>query len=480
MQKIAPADTTVAFAARRGGDNPACTVYGHVTTRDPGPNRVVFSLTLPERSKGRFLFIGVGGAGGFLPEIPANLVQQGYAIAGTDKGTDAANGADFSFMADPAKALDADHRGLHVTAQATQAMTKAYYGGAKFYRYMTGCSGGGHMGMNAARYYGREDFDGIIAGACPMSREPYLANLARITAYIQSHPDGWISPELLARAETAILTAYDETDGARDGIIHDDRNIRNFDLGILRKAGFTPAQIATFELIRSPWHYPGARARPGGMEPGHAINALSNWKDFLMGTKRPPWKTAAQGTVDKMIASGAPFHFILSDTMIRGKLGRDYDYSTRMDFSKKADMVKLEGPPPEHDAYDYAAFARAGGKIFFYQGVSDQSVPFTEAIADFDAMAAQFPDLPSWARLYLIPGLLHCRGGPGPDDAPDALLALMADWVEKGTPPQSLVAEKLQPAREFLLCPYPNRARLKSPGADPVMAENWACEMPVS
>jgi feruloyl esterase len=207
FQAIAPADTTIAFAARGAGRKPSCTIYGQVTTRDPGPNRIAFELTLPGQSNGRFLYIGIGGAGGYLPAIPAKLVNMGYAVAGSDKGTDAATIQDFKFMADPAKALDYDHRALHVTAQATQQIARTYYGVSVLHRYMTGCSGGGHMGMNNARFYGAADFDGIIAGACPMFTEAYLANVGRIAQYLQKHPEGWISPQLLASAEAAIIAA---------------------------------------------------------------------------------------------------------------------------------------------------------------------------------------------------------------------------------------------------------------------------------
>jgi feruloyl esterase len=480
FQKIAPPDTVIAFAARGAGRKPVCTIYGHVTTRDPGPNQIAFELTLPGQSNGRFLYIGIGGAGGYLPAIPAKLVDQGYAIAGSDKGTGAATIQDFSFMADPAKALDYDHRALHVTAQVTQQIAKAYYGVATLHRYMTGCSGGGHMGMNNARYYGAADFDGIIAGACPMFTEAYLAHVGWITQYLQKHPEGWISAELLARAETAIIAAYDMTDGARDGLIHDDRNIKSFDLGLLRHAGFTPAQIATFEVFRQPYRYTGTRAPPGGTVPGFSINRVSNWTFFLMGSKPPPWKNSAQAPVDAIVASGAPFLYVLSDTMIRGKLGANVDYVNGVDFTKPADLNRLEGPPAEHAAFDFGAFAGAGGKMIFYQGVADESVPYTEMIGEFAALAKTFPDLDKWARLYAIPGLLHCTGGLGPDDSPDQLREAMANWVEKGTPPQAPVAARMGETKTFLLCPDPKRARLNSPDADPGKAENWHCEMPAS
>src|SRR5579862_8435672 len=77
FQVIAPADTTIAFANRGAGRTPSCTIYGHVTTRDPGPNQIAFELTLPGQSNGRFLYVGIGGAGGYLPDIPKKLVDQG-------------------------------------------------------------------------------------------------------------------------------------------------------------------------------------------------------------------------------------------------------------------------------------------------------------------------------------------------------------------------------------------------------------------
>ena len=59
VQDMAPSDTTVAFAARQGG---ICRVVGYVTTKDPGPNKVLFTLGLPNAFNGRYVYLGVGGA----------------------------------------------------------------------------------------------------------------------------------------------------------------------------------------------------------------------------------------------------------------------------------------------------------------------------------------------------------------------------------------------------------------------------------
>ena len=64
LQKLAPPDTTVAFAAREGAS--MCRANGWIITRNPGPNRVNFVLELPDQFNGRYLFLGVGGSAGQL------------------------------------------------------------------------------------------------------------------------------------------------------------------------------------------------------------------------------------------------------------------------------------------------------------------------------------------------------------------------------------------------------------------------------
>src|SRR5215207_1728786 len=71
IQAMAPADTTIGFAAREQG---GCRVNSYVTTRNPGPNRVLFVLYLPNNFNGRYVYLGVGGAAGQLPTLPATLM----------------------------------------------------------------------------------------------------------------------------------------------------------------------------------------------------------------------------------------------------------------------------------------------------------------------------------------------------------------------------------------------------------------------
>src|SRR5688572_24033186 len=65
VQALAPADTTVTSAVREYAG--LCRVNGYVTTRDPGPNKVLFAMALPDAFNGRYVYLGVGGAAGALP-----------------------------------------------------------------------------------------------------------------------------------------------------------------------------------------------------------------------------------------------------------------------------------------------------------------------------------------------------------------------------------------------------------------------------
>jgi feruloyl esterase len=130
IQAIAPKDTTIKSAAATPKPVPHCKIDGYVTTNNPGPNQVNFRLQLPDQGwQNRYYFIGMGGSAGYVPtdsQIPAgNPLFKGFAVAGTDTGRQGAI-LDWGFLTDPAKARDHIDRGAHVTAVATQQITKAY------------------------------------------------------------------------------------------------------------------------------------------------------------------------------------------------------------------------------------------------------------------------------------------------------------------------------------------------------------------
>jgi feruloyl esterase len=98
----------------------------------------------------------------------------------------------------------------------------------------------------------------------------------------------------------------------------------------------------------------------------------------------------------------------------------------------------------------------------------------------------------NFLRLFMVPGMLHCGGGAGPDQfggsggdapAPDAqhdLLSALEDWVERGRAPERIVASKVvdgQVTRTRPLCAWPAEARYKGTGPTDEAA-NFACVRP--
>lgn len=83
-------------------------------------------------------------------------------------------------------------------------------------------------------------------------------------------------------------------------------------------------------------------------------------------------------------------------------------------------------------------------------------------------------------RLFLVPGMHHCSGGPGPNVF-DPLTPLL-EWVEGGLQPDNILAAHFtgnDPAkaidRTMPLCAYPETAHYD--GAGPIaLASSWSCQ----
>jgi feruloyl esterase len=124
-----------------------------------------------------------------------------------------------------------------------------------------------------------------------------------------------------------------------------------------------------------------------------------------------------------------------------------------------------------------SSFSGHGGKLLFYHGMSDTGFSPLDTIDYYRKMSQAnggMDRVQSWSRLYLVPGMGHCRGGAATLDDFD-LLSGVVDWVEKGTAPDSVIATgKAFPGRSRPLCAYPKHAEYNGQG-DPEDAKNFAC-----
>ena len=98
----------------------------------------------------------------------------------------------------------------------------------------------------------------------------------------------------------------------------------------------------------------------------------------------------------------------------------DWDY-TQYGFSTwKEDVAETAAILNATDT-DLSAFRDSGGKIIYWTGWSDLALAPLGTIDYYERLEAGDPAARDYARLYMLPGVLHCAGGPGPD---------RVDWVE--------------------------------------------------
>ena len=125
--------------------------------------------------------------------------------------------------------------------------------------------------------------------------------------------------------------------------------------------------------------------------------------------------------------------------------------------------------------FGYLALASLMGQRAFAGGTNPALNPLA-TIRYYDRVIAKDPGAAEDVRLFMLPGVLHCAGGAGPDQADR--LAAMVDWVEKGQAPARLVATKrigTDVVRTRPLCAYPGRAVYKGSGSTDDAA-NFNCQ----
>lgn len=514
IKAIAPKNTVIDSVERLPAPVAHCRINGHIITQNPGPNQVNFRLQLPDENwQKRYYFIGMGGSAGYVPsdsQIPAgNPLLAGFAVAGTDTGRQGSMG-DWRFLRESeAKALDHNHRAAHVTAVATQEMTRAYYKVDSLFRYTSGCSGGGRMSVQAIENYAH-DYDGVVLGAPGGRSSASFLKFIHAAQQMYREPGAWLSPAKLAFAESKVLEACDGNDGLVDGIIADHR-LCSFDFKKLQcgskdtKQCLTKPEISSIENILDGPRGPDGELLAQPMQ----ISNMSLWSQFL-GMAPPPWKPDASMANLARASAG----FVMASTLADAYFGEGFDI-LKFDLKSKSDLKKWWAAAERTGfGVPYTAelepFRRAGGKVIMWNGRSDPCCGDLELEQYYKEVGENVggeEKLQSFAKLYQIPGMGHCGSGTGPLDAPDQLIRAMIDWVEKGVEPEAVVASRgsnradfifedpktgqvsgviIPPSvgsdRDFLLCPYPeNPVYNAAAGFDDrniANAENWSCRAP--
>lgn len=434
-----------------------------------------FEIRLPTSWNGRFLFQGGGGLDGAVtPAIGMagsgpTALGRGFAVVSTDAGH---QGQDASFATDQQARLDYAYQALgKVTAQAKQIIA-SYYGRPAKWSYFMGCSNGGRQGMMAAQRYPLE-FDGIIAGdpGFRLSRAA-VGELWDSTQLSRIAPkDGQGRPIIsqafadadLKLVSAAVLEQCDGLDGVKDGMVNDVKACRFDPKTLLCKGSATTACLSAAKVDALRKIFGGARDSRG--EPIYA-----SWP-YDAGISSPDWRVWKMG-----FSPTAPG---VNQTMGLDALRRYFATPPdptitpeNFDFDRAAALTAQTGAINDPTSTYMTSFVQHGGRLLIYQGVSDPVFSANDIMAWYDKLARDAGPPQDWARLFLVPGMNHCQGGPSTDRF-DALAALQA-WVEDGRTPDRLVATGAAfPGQSRPLCPYPKVARYG--GGDKASADSFAC-----
>jgi len=132
---------------------------------------------------------------------------------------------------------------------------------------------------------------------------------------------------------------------------------------------------------------------------------------------------------------------------------------------------------------DLAGFRRAGGKLLQYHGLRDPVVPATDSVSYFSRVRGAIgEDVTDFYRLFLLPGVNHCSGGPGA--YPFGLQSALEDWVESGIGPDRITATRYvnggsdgEVDYTRPICPYPQVATYDGHG-ERAAAQSFVCRLP--
>ena len=156
----------------------------------------------------------------------------------------------------------------------------------------------------------------------------------------------------------------------------------------------------------------------------------------------------------------------------------EWDY-TQYDFSTWAEDTAPTAAMLNATSTDLSVFRDGGGKIIYWTGWSDLALSPLGTIDYFEQLQSEDASATDYSRLYMLPGVLHCAGGPGPDRV-DWVEAIRV-WVEEDRAPERLRASKIDAGGETTmtrpLCPYPQVAEYDGSG-DTNDAGSFACVTP--
>lgn len=491
-----------------------CLVKGAMNQRtsavDGNSYAVGFEIRMPVAWNGRFLYqanggldgsvvTAVGSVSGAAPVAPA--LSQGFAVLSSDAGHSAPTPF---FGVDPQARLDYGYQAVGSLTPMAKNLIKGAYGKAPDRSYFAGCSNGGRHAMVAASRYA-DQYDGILAGN-PGFHLPKAATtqLWKAQQYAKiSSPDTSGQPDLNTSVTAAeykllgsrILAKCDALDGITDGQVNDvtacqgafnlQTDVPSCTAGARDGTCLTPAQKNVLaDIFAGPKNSKGEALYTGTwFDPG------------VGGVNFAQWHLGAPATRD----AGAVAFIFTSPPSTVAAFSATTGLQYALNFSMETDYPKMfatsalypESPwsfmTPPNEAV-LGTLRDRGAKMMVYHGMADGVFSPVDTANWMDRLQAQHKgDAASFARLYMVPGMNHCSGGPATDQF-DMLVPLV-QWVEQGKAPDTVLAQARGAGANVVntelpaswsanrtrpLCVYPKVARYNGTG-DVENASSFSC-----
>jgi len=480
-------------------------MYQRVSPVDGKSYAIGFELRLPNTWSGRFFYQANGGIDGSVATALGavnggagltNALDMGFAVISSDAGHAASQGPFFGI--DPQARLDYGYQAVAKLTPMAKAAIQTAYGKGPDRSYFGGCSNGGRHTMVAAARHG-DQYDGFLVGdlgyttaSCSHYQHRRSKAIRRAGDESMDISTGFTTAERQLVSK-AVLDKCDALNGSVDGLVQDTKACQtSFDLnrdvptctgtrdGTCVSAAQKTSMAQLFAGAKTETNakiYTSFPFDAGLGAAGWAVWKFSNSLNLDSGAVGLIWEVPPENPTT---FNGPNFTLTGNLDLILAKV-----HATNATYTESA----LSFMTPPHPT-DLSVMKNRGAKIMMYHGTSDPIFSSNDTVAFYDALAASNGgNASNFTRLYLVPGMNHCSGGPATDQFD--MLTPIVNWVEKGTAPNSVIASargpgnvaavnadvpaNWAPSRTRPLCVYPKVARYKG-GESIELADNFMCQ----
>jgi feruloyl esterase len=455
-------------------------------------SQIKFELWLPAQDwNGEYLQLGNSGLAGSI-NIAAmkEPLSHHFAVAATDDGHQG-NGTDGAWaLGHPEKIVDFGYRAVHLTNAHSREIIAAFYGHPQRFAYFNGCSEGGREAIVEAQRF-PADFNGIVAGSPAQAWLEIMADFAWNSQALLKDPASYIPEAKRPAIEKAALAACGAQQGVTDPFIKDPQACHFDPSALLCKSGDSNDCLSGPQIIALKKIYSGAKNSAGvSISPGYEPGAEAepgppgvSYASYIYGP-------APNTSLDLIFSSSFYGNFVLDQPKF-SSLNLDFDKDIALADKKFGAVLNATNP-------DLRAFQAHGGKLLQYHGWYDGSPAPLQSVNYYNAVTRKIggtAKVASFYRLFMVPGMMHCALGPGPNafgDVVDSsnygdrsrdIFAALRGWVEDSIVPEEIVATKYtndMPTQPIVMtrpiCPYPEQAVWDHRGSAN-QAASWACRI---